>query len=322
MHALGTEPETPAPGLSKAPATRDSRGSSCRAWRALWSLRTAMRRAWRLDRWPLSQRRNRQVRPSLRNELHRHHKHCRQSGRRSIGGGLPTRRGNQTRTASILCLEYLGDGAGASPPNQRIPIVTHPGRAGPPWPAPPSHLPVAGRSTPEILTGVRNSSRPSAPGRRLSEREGGVSGPRSGRRRRLRRSAPRPRSRRRRGWQRSDFPGCWRGARGPGQALNGLTPLRTWMTWRGPTCVSVQGEKGGLAQQAHALAPQRTSLRAAHRPSAPRTATLMVLTLAPVMAPKPPVTLPPPPVRLTRRAVRTQTTPTPAAPAPTLLILP
>ena len=151
----------------------------------------------------------------------------------------------------------------------------------------------------------------------MSERGGGVSGPRSGQRRGRRGSAPMPRSGRRQG---SDSPGR-RGAWGPGQALNSPTPLLVWATWRGPTCVDLLGGKVGPSQQAHALALQRTSLGAAHYPLAPRTATLMVLTLLPVTAPKPPATLPPPRVRLTRR-VRTKAMPTPAAQAPTLLHLP
>jgi len=188
------------------------------------------------------------------------------------------------RTASLLYPELLGDGAEAAPPSQRVPTVTHPDRAAPPGhPPPPRHLPVAERSTPETLTGVRSSSRPTATGRSLSEREGGVSGPRSGQRRGRRGSAPRPRSGRR---QRSDSPGR-RGAWGPGQALNSPTPLLVWATWRGPTCVDLLGGKVGPSQQAHALALQRTSLGAAHYPLAPRTAALMVLTLVPVTAPKP-----------------------------------
>jgi len=216
----------------------------------------------------------------------------------------------------LLFPEYLGDGAEAAPPSQRVP-VTHPGRAAPlGHPPPPRHLPVAERSTPETLTGVRSSSRPTATGRSLSEREGGVSGPRSGLRRGRRGSAPRPRSERRQG---SDSPGR-RGARGPGQVLNSPTPLLVWATWRGPTCVDLLGGKVGPSQQAHALAQQRTSLGAAHYSRAPRTATPVVLTLVPVTAPKPPATLPPR-VCFTRR-VRIKTMPTPVAQAPTLLHLP
>ena len=218
----------------------------------------------------------------------------------------------------MLYPEYLGDGAEAAPPSQRVPTVTHPGRAAPPGhPPPPPQAPAS-----------RRKKHPRDPYRREKQLQAYSDGPQfeRARRRRIRaKKRAKARAKRKRaqakkraaaGKRLSRAKRCV-GARSDAEQPD--TPPRMG-DLEGPDLRGLAGGRGGAVSTSTCTGAAANKLGCCTLSLAPRTATLMVLTLVPVTAPKPPATLPPR-VCFTRR-VRTKTMPTPAAQAPTLLHLP